>query len=57
MAHSVMAMIDPQEAASLACGRWATQPPTSPLTSFAIDTRYMRPGETFIALKGAERDG
>jgi len=52
-----MAMIDPLQAASLACGRWANRPPASPLTSFAIDTRYMRPGETFIALKGESRDG
>lgn len=37
-------------------GRWTT-PPVSPLPGFAIDTRALRPGQIFVALKTAKRDG
>jgi UDP-N-acetylmuramoyl-tripeptide--D-alanyl-D-alanine ligase len=37
-------------------GRWTT-PPVSPLPGFAIDTRALRPGEVFVALKTEKRDG
>ena len=37
-------------------GRW-TVPPASPLTGFAIDTRALRAGQIFVALKTGQRDG
>ena len=32
-------------------------PPTAPLTGFGIDTRELRPGQVFVAIKTARRDG
>lgn len=52
-----MANIDPAEAATIAHGAWAEGQPLSPLTRFAIDSRVLEPGETFIALKTERRDG
>ncbi len=52
-----MATLDPSEAATIAHGRWAQRLPSSPLTSFAIDTRRIEPGETFVALKSDRMDG
>ena len=52
-----MAHLDPNEAAEIAHGRWANRQPASALTSFAIDTRRIRPGETFVALKSERSDG
>ncbi len=37
-------------------GRWTTAP-VPPLAGFAIDTRQLRPGEVFVALKTGKRDG
>ena len=37
-------------------GRW-TATPGEPLTGFAIDTRAMRAGQVFVALKTDQRDG
>ncbi len=37
-------------------GRW-TADPGAPLAGFAIDTRQLRPGQMFVALKTAARDG
>jgi UDP-N-acetylmuramoyl-tripeptide--D-alanyl-D-alanine ligase len=37
-------------------GRW-TATPGSPLTGFAIDTRAVRAGQVFVALKTDQRDG
>jgi UDP-N-acetylmuramoyl-tripeptide--D-alanyl-D-alanine ligase len=37
-------------------GRW-TAAPVSPLTGFTMDTRQLRPGQVFIALRTAKRDG
>ncbi len=37
-------------------GRW-TATPGAPLTGFAIDTRAMRAGQVFVALKTDQRDG
>lgn len=37
-------------------GRW-TATPVSPLTGFTMDTRQLRPGQVFIALKTGKRDG
>jgi len=52
-----MARIDPDEAAAIANGRWAVKRPASPLTSFAIDTRSLQSGETFVALRTDRADG
>ncbi len=44
---------------SLACwtgGRW-TVPPEAPLAGFHFDTRKLRPGEVFVAIRGDQRDG
>ncbi len=53
----MMAYLDPSEAASIVHGHWATRQPAQALTSFAIDTRRIRPGETFVALKSDRQDG
>ena len=52
-----MALLDPEEAATIAHGRWTVDRPAAPLTSFAIDTRMLQPGETFVALKSDRADG
>jgi UDP-N-acetylmuramoyl-tripeptide--D-alanyl-D-alanine ligase len=52
-----MARLDPDEAATIAHGRWVEERPSSPLTSFAFDTRRIQPGETFVALKSDRADG
>lgn len=52
-----MANIDPAEAATIAHGAWAEGQPSSPLTSFAIDSRVLEPGQAFVALKTGRQDG
>lgn len=52
-----MAYLDPDEAAAIAHGCWVVDRPESDLTSFAIDTRLLQAGETFVALKTARADG
>lgn len=52
-----MALLDPEEAATIAHGHWTVDRPAAPLTSFAIDTRILQPGETFVALKSDRADG
>lgn len=52
-----MAYLDPDEAATIAHGHWAAGRPSSRLSSFAIDTRALQPGETFVALKSDRADG
>jgi len=47
---------DADELANWVNGRW-TRPPIEPLCGFAIDTRQLRPGELFVALKTEKRDG
>ena len=37
-------------------GRW-TVPPATPLVGFSIDTRTVRAGQVFVALKTGQRDG
>lgn len=37
-------------------GRWTTQP-VSPLSGFCVDSRQIRPGQVFVALKTDKRDG
>src|SRR5471032_1278003 len=46
----------PAQLASWTGGRWTT-PPGAPLTGFAIDSRAVRAGEIFVALKTEKRDG
>jgi UDP-N-acetylmuramoyl-tripeptide--D-alanyl-D-alanine ligase len=52
-----MAILDPAEAATIAHGVWAEGHPVSPLTSFAIDSRILEPGQCFVALQTDRRDG
>lgn len=52
-----MACIDPAEAATIAHGAWVEGQPLSPLTRFAIDSRVLESGQTFVALKTGRRDG
>ncbi|NDV63297.1 hypothetical protein G0Q06_12600 [Puniceicoccales bacterium CK1056] len=52
-----MAILDPAEAATIAHGAWAEGHPSSPLTTFAIDTRVLEPGQSFVALKTDRQDG
>ncbi len=51
-----MPAFDPVTLAQWTGGRW-TATPVSPLTGFAIDTRAVRPGQVFVALKTDQRDG
>ena len=37
-------------------GRWTARP-ESPLTGFTVDSRQLRPGQVFVALKTPQRDG
>ena len=46
----------PSTLASWTGGRWIATP-ASPLSGFATDTRQLRPGQVFVALKTAKRDG
>lgn len=52
-----MARISPNDAAAFTHGAWIQGRPQTPLTSFAIDSRVLEPGQTFIALKTERRDG
>lgn len=47
---------DPGLLARWTGGRWSA-PPAAPVAGFATDTRSLRPGEMFVALKTAKRDG
>jgi len=38
-------------------GTWAGQPPHAPLTGFAIDSRLVKRGDVFVALRTEQRDG
>ena len=40
-----------------ACGGQLLQTTTKPITGFCIDTRALKPGDLFIALKGENQDG
>jgi UDP-N-acetylmuramoyl-tripeptide--D-alanyl-D-alanine ligase len=46
----------PTQLAAWTAGRW-TEEPTDALTGFGIDTRRLRSGEVFVALKTENRDG
>ncbi|MDE3084628.1 MAG: UDP-N-acetylmuramoyl-tripeptide--D-alanyl-D-alanine ligase, partial [Verrucomicrobiota bacterium] len=51
-----MNAFSPNDLAVWTGGAW-TQPPTSPLSGFAIDTRQLQPGQVFVAIKSELRDG
>lgn len=46
----------PDKLAAWTGGRWTFPPPSAP-TGFAIDSRRMRAGEMFVALRTGKRDG
>jgi UDP-N-acetylmuramoyl-tripeptide--D-alanyl-D-alanine ligase len=52
-----MAMLDPGQAATIAHGAWVEGQPDAPLTTFAIDSRVLEPGQTFVALRTHRADG
>lgn len=48
----------PQFLAEAASGRWTREPSAaSPVTGFTVDSRHLAPGQCFVALKTARRDG
>lgn len=51
-----MPAFQPDELARWTGGRWTAQP-ASPLTGFAVDTRELRAGQVFVAIKTDRRDG
>ncbi len=51
-----MSLFTPKQLAAWTGGRW-TVPPTAPLLGFAIDSRQLKPGQIFVALKTGQRDG
>ncbi|MEY4489812.1 MAG: hypothetical protein RIQ79_2320 [Verrucomicrobiota bacterium] len=51
-----MPVFDPEFIARVASGNW-TRVPASSLTGFGIDSRGLRPGDVFVAIKTATRDG
>lgn len=53
-----MSAFTPAFLAASAAGHWTCGgPPRTPVTGFSIDSRTLRPGELFIALKTPARDG
>ncbi|MBL4576559.1 MAG: hypothetical protein JKY51_10785, partial [Opitutaceae bacterium] len=50
-------MFDPVLLADWAKGEWRDSIPRCPVTGFSIDTRTLKEGDLFIALKTDERDG
>ena len=51
-----MSRFSPSELAEWTGGRW-TATPVAPLSGFTIDSRQLRTGEVFVAIKTAQRDG
>lgn len=51
-----MPVFSPGQLAAWSRGRWTTLP-AAPVTGFANDTRALRPGQLFVALKTDRRDG
>lgn len=47
---------EPSQLAAWTGGRW-TVPPVSPLVGFGIDSRQLRAGQVFVALRTEKRDG
>lgn len=51
-----MPQFDPEKLASWTSGKW-TSSPTSSLAGFTTDTRQLRTGQVFVALRTDKRDG
>ncbi len=51
-----MPLFAPEKLAEWTQGRWTVRP-AGPLVGFTIDSRQLRPGQVFVALKTAHRDG
>jgi UDP-N-acetylmuramoyl-tripeptide--D-alanyl-D-alanine ligase len=51
-----MSRFTPSQLEAWTGGLWTTLP-VAPLTGFVIDSRQVRPGQVFVALKTAQRDG
>ncbi len=51
-----MSVFAPSELAEWTGGRW-TATPVAPLSGFTMDSRQLRAGEVFVAIKTAQRDG
>ncbi len=51
-----MPLFPPDQLAAWTGGRWNARP-TGPLTAFGYDTRKLRAGDVFVALKTEKRDG
>ena len=52
----VSCSLNPIEVARNVGGEWTIQPP-SPLTGVSLDSRVVRPGDLFVALRGEQCDG
>lgn len=52
-----MATFEAREAAAITHGVWMEGVPAGPLRSFAIDTRHLEAGQTFVAMRTERRDG
>jgi UDP-N-acetylmuramoyl-tripeptide--D-alanyl-D-alanine ligase len=52
-----MPLFDPADLASWTGGQWRGPKPASALGPLVADTRSLRPGELFVALRTARRDG
>ena len=51
-----MPVFSPDQLAAWSRGRWTTVPAAA-ITGFSTDTRTLRPGQLFVALKTERRDG
>ncbi|GAB1487998.1 hypothetical protein MASR2M8_04410 [Opitutaceae bacterium] len=51
-----MPVFDPKTLATWATGKW-TQVPPAPLSGFTMDTRSLRAGQVFVAIRTERRDG
>ena len=51
-----MPAFPPVSLANWTGGRWTTQP-AAELAGFTMDTRQLRPGQVFVAIKTEKRDG
>ncbi len=53
-----MPTFTPQFLAEVAQGRWTREPAAdAPVNGFTVDSRHLTPGQCFVALKTARRDG
>ncbi|WP_309383549.1 UDP-N-acetylmuramoyl-tripeptide--D-alanyl-D-alanine ligase [Cerasicoccus frondis] len=52
-----MPAFSPKLLAEWTAGKWLGAPPDKPITGFCQDTRKLKPGDCFVALKTDQRDG